>query len=240
MADQAALYGLVGAIGGAALGAGAAVLGPMLLHRQQASERRRQEARLEEREQGQAQLESEREERRNREGPAQRLISLRATTRSYQELLQETVLALQSGREVDLGVFESDLAAAHSALNSAFDQALLDGIWFAHAKSARFLLARGSMLDALGRGTPVSDRVDVTTLGHTLSDAAFIVAECVRNGVPLAAERSAEAERELVRVGVARAELAAYIKGRLDARSAEITTRSEGAPMRATREADIG
>ena len=228
MADQAALYGLVGAIGGAALGAGAAVVGPMLLHRQQASERRRQEARLEQRELGQAQLESEREERRSREGLAQRLINLRATTRSYQELLQETLLTLQSGREVDLGAFEVDLAATHSALNSAFDEALLDGIWFAHAASARFLLARGSMLDALGRGTPVSDRVDVTTLGHTSSHAAYIVAECVKSGVPLGAERSAEAERELVQVKAARGELAAYIKGRLDARNVEFIDRNEG------------
>jgi hypothetical protein len=147
------------------LGAGAAVFGPMLLHRQQASERRLQEARLEQREQSQAQLELDREERRSREGFAQRLINLRATTRTYQELLLETLLELKSGREVGPGAFEGNLATAHSALNSAFDEALLDGIWSALAASANFLLARGSMLDALGRGTPVDDRVDVTTLG---------------------------------------------------------------------------
>ncbi|MET7715158.1 hypothetical protein [Streptomyces sp. NPDC005407] len=227
MADQAALHGLVGAIGGAALGAGAVVFGPMLRHRQQGSERRLQEARLEQREQGQAQLELDREERRNREGLAQRLINLRATTRSYQELLLETLLELKSGREVDPGAFEGNLAAAHSALNSAFDEALLDGIWFAHAASANFLLARGSMLDALGRGTPVDDRVDVTTLGRTLSHAAFTVAECVKNGVPVSAERNAEAEQALGRVEAARAESAAYIKGRLDARSADLNAHRE-------------
>ncbi|MFF3248025.1 hypothetical protein ACFYWY_30840 [Streptomyces sp. NPDC002870] len=231
MADQAALYGLAGAIAGAALGAGAAVFGPMLLHRQQAHERRLQEARLEQREQGQAQLELDREERRSREGLAQRLINLRATTRSYQELLLQTFLELKSGRAVDPGAFEGNLATAHSALNSAFDEALLDGIWFAHAASAHFLLARGSMLDALGRGTPVDDRVDVTDLGHTLSHAAFTVAECVKNGVPVTAERNAEAEQALGQVEAARAELAAYIKGRLDARSADLS-----APREAHRE----
>lgn len=228
MADQAALYGLVGAIGGATLGAGAAVFGPMLLHRQQASERRLQEARLEQREQHQSQLELDREERRDREGLAQRLINLRATTRSYQELLLETLLELKSGREVDPGAFDGNLAAAHSALNSAFDEALLDGIWFAHAASASFLLARGNMLDALGsRGTPVGDRVDVTDLGHTLSHAAFTVSECVKNGVPVSAERNTEAEQALGRVEAARAELAAYIKGRLDARSADLSAHRE-------------
>jgi hypothetical protein len=53
------------------------------------------------------------------------------------------------------------------------------------------------------------------------------MAECVKNGVPVSAERNAEAEQALGRVETARAELAAYIKGRLDARSADLSVHRE-------------
>ncbi|MFI1097893.1 hypothetical protein [Streptomyces sp. NPDC020917] len=45
MADHAALYGLIGAVGGAMLGAGGAVVGPLLLHRRESGERREAERR---------------------------------------------------------------------------------------------------------------------------------------------------------------------------------------------------
>lgn len=80
---------------------------------------------------------------------------------------------------------------------------------------------------AVAAAMVLDDRVDVTTLGRTLSHAAFTVAECLKNGVPVSAERNAEAEQALGRVEAARAELAACIKGRLDARSADLNAHRE-------------
>ncbi|MFF1418381.1 hypothetical protein [Streptomyces sp. NPDC058280] len=203
MADNAALFGLIGAVGGAALGAGAAVIGPMLLHRQQARLHRDEVGRTEERE--------------DREALTRRLINVRASTRNYPGFLARSYREISGGNRVSPEVFESDFEAIHSELNSAFDEALLDGIWFAHARAANFLIERSPLLTALGHNVP--GRVDATTLGHHLIAASDLVRACIEHGPPIPEGMRRETEAAPVELEVARDELVAYIKGRLNAQS---------------------
>ncbi|MFH8520369.1 hypothetical protein ACH4CE_35935 [Streptomyces gelaticus] len=233
MSDQAALYGLIGAIAGATLGGGAAVIGPLVLHRRQAGERAEQSVRIEQRErelaereeewrQRQFQQEANRERKADREALIRRLINVRASTRSYQEFLTKIHRTLSEGAQVRLEDFEAELAVVHTSLNSAFDEVLLDGIWFAHAGAVRFLNPRGSMLTALGsNGVPQDQRIDATALGHSLMHAIDLIESSIKGGHPISEDSRRETERALEAVTAARDELVVYVKGRIDAQWVE-------------------
>ncbi|MFB7655891.1 MULTISPECIES: hypothetical protein [unclassified Streptomyces] len=233
MSDQAALYGLIGAIAGATLGGGAAVIGPLVLHRRQASERAAQAVRIEQRErelaereeewrQRQFQQEVNRERKADHEALVRRLINVRASTRNYSEFLTKIHRTLSEGGQVGLEDFEAELAAVHTSMNSAFDEVLLDGIWFAHAGAASFLNPRGSMLAATGgAGTPQAQRIDATALGHSLISAIDSIKSSIKGGRPIPEDSRRETERALEDVTAARDELVVYLKGRIDAQWVE-------------------
>ncbi|AJP00716.1 hypothetical protein TU94_03640 [Streptomyces cyaneogriseus subsp. noncyanogenus] len=248
MADAAALYALIGAVGGAVVGAGGAVLGPLLLHRRQAAERREALLRQEERERAQQRREedllhrqqqfelrvaeldrqaaAEREraaELRERQSAAtERSLRMRSTTRTWHLLLLDTFCELRRGWPVDHEAFSEAWHAARDAVNEAFDEALHDGLWFAHARSARFLIRRGSIRRAVARN---DHGVDVTTLGEALSSATYTLAECVEAGCPWPENLVARAQAELRHLDVARESLGAHIVGRLAALGVEVERR---------------
>lgn len=245
MADTAALYALIGAVGGAVMGAGGAVLGPLLLHRRQAAERWEALVRQEERERVQQRREEEllqrqhafelrvaeldRQAAEERETAAERraaqsvatdrLMRMRATTRDWHLLLSDTFHDVMQGRPVEPEAFTERWHAARSAVNGAFDEALHDGLWFAHAGAVRALLGTGSVMRAL---TPTDHGVDVTTLGGALASATHVIADCVKAGSPLPEDQVARARTALRRLGVAREALGAHIVGRMAALGMEV------------------
>ncbi|WP_146132455.1 hypothetical protein [Streptomyces solincola] len=251
MADAAALYALIGAVGGAVVGAGGAVLGPLLLHRRQAAERRETLLRQEERERAQQRREddllrrqqefdlrvaeadrrvaAEREEaaetRARQSAVTDRLRLMRSTTRAWHLLLDDTLGELMRDRPVDHEEFSREWRAARNAVNDAFDAALHDGLWFAHSRAVGTLMGRGSMLQAIRRN---DHGVDVTTLGEALSSATYAVTQCVEAGSPLPEELLAQAQAELRQLRVARESLGAHIVGRLAALGVEVERPGQG------------
>jgi hypothetical protein len=251
MADAAALYALIGAVGGSVVGAGGAVLGPLLLHRRQAAERQETIRRQEERERAQQRREDDLIQRqrqfelqvaeRDRQAAAERenaaeigarqsatterLLRMRATTRAWHLLLQDTHYELWRGQRVDPAAFSAAWHAARDDVNDAFDDALHDGLWFAHSKPARVLIGRGSLHRAL-EGSDLA--VDVTTLGTALSVATDVMTDCVEAGSPLPEDLAAQARSALRQLEVARESLGAFIVGRLAALGVEIERAPEG------------
>ncbi|MFE5722159.1 hypothetical protein [Streptomyces erythrochromogenes] len=250
MADTAALYALTGAVGGAVLATGGAVLGPLLLHRRQAAERQEAHQRQEERERAQQsreddlrqrqqqfelqvverdrQAEAERERaadiRARQSATTQRLLRMRATTRAWHLLLLDTHRDLRRGQPVNPEAFSVAWHAARDDVNDAFDDALHHGLWIAHARPARLLAGDGRALPHRR-----SDQaIDMTTLGEALIDATDAVTECVEAGCPLPENRAAEARSALTQLEVARESLAAYIVGRLAALGVEMERGLEG------------
>ncbi|WP_159046055.1 hypothetical protein [Streptomyces sp. WM6372] len=245
MADAAALYALIGAVGGAVLGAGGAVLGPLLLHRRQAEERREALLRQEEREQAQQRREEgllqrqqqfelqvaelDRQAAAGREhalevrarqlAAMERLKHMRSTTRAWHLLLSDTFHELMTGRPVAAEAFSEAWHAARDAVNESFDEALHDGLWFAHSRSAQLLIGRGSLNRALTRN---GHGIDVTTLGQALSSATYTIANCVEAGYPLSEDLIEEARSALRHLNVARESLRAHITGRLASLGVEV------------------
>lgn len=92
MPDAAALYGLVGVVGGAAIGAWAAIYGPLRLHQKQA------EQKAIDRLVGNAQEETA------------RWLTLRTTGRAWLDALERTVQELEAQRPIDLDHFDEMIA----------------------------------------------------------------------------------------------------------------------------------
>ncbi|GGX56375.1 hypothetical protein GCM10010321_87080 [Streptomyces chartreusis] len=123
MSDPAALYALVGALAGAALGAGATVAAPLITGRHA---RRIQE---------QVREDAEQEKRRVREeAEFARLMALRRTSR-------EVLLLLDGGRQdAERSAFDSEqffpaLRAAMRDMRDAADALEIDGMRFNHSPS---------------------------------------------------------------------------------------------------------
>lgn len=230
------IFTIIGTLGGAALGATAALTAPLLLHRRQARERLEQEARLTQREQEQAQreeewrrrelqLEIDRDNDRNREAMTRRLIKMRATTREFQEFLTKTFITIADGGAIGLDEFESGLDGVHAALNSAFDEALLDGLWFAHAREAVFLThpipGTTPLHGVLAAMSSKDTGVNATDLVGKLMEASSLVRQCAKEGPPIPDELRTETERALFGSITAREALVAYIQERLDTHGPE-------------------
>lgn len=105
MADTAAFYGLLGALGGALLGAGAAITAPLLQNRNATRNRNRAEA----------------------EDEINRLIRVRSSTRAVVKLQREAVAALTDGHRIEVSEFTSAMSSALDDLQDAADGVLLDG-----------------------------------------------------------------------------------------------------------------
>ncbi|MFH8562072.1 hypothetical protein [Streptomyces sp. NPDC017988] len=92
-----------------------------------------------------------------------RLKNMRSTTRAWRCFSYDTLEELWHGRPADRGAFSEACRAARKAVNEAFDEALHDGLWFAHTGSAQTLMSHGSMMRAVTRN---GHGVDVPALGQ--------------------------------------------------------------------------
>lgn len=106
-----AIYGLLGALGGALITAGAAYWGPWRV-----AQATRKDA-------------HEVEARARREAEITRIIAMRTTTRLWRNHLAQIISTLQAGLPTDHASFYDAVATARNAAQSALDHALHDGIW---------------------------------------------------------------------------------------------------------------
>ncbi|MGW6917788.1 hypothetical protein ACWGB8_28780 [Kitasatospora sp. NPDC054939] len=111
MADSAALFGLIGVVGGAALGAGATMFSSVLQSR--TAERIRRRSRAEE--------------------EMHRLIALRKSTREALKYLSEAVEGLESGRPASRDEFMAGWHVARNAVTDAADMTTIDGFGLAQS-----------------------------------------------------------------------------------------------------------
>ncbi|MEU8569550.1 hypothetical protein AB0C51_14500 [Streptomyces pathocidini] len=113
MADNSALYGLLGALGGAAITSLAAFYGPLRLHRRQARQRQDEER---------AQL---------KEAELDRLLRMRSTGRGWLDALERTVQDLEAGRAPDVDRFDESVQVLSREGTVAAYSLAHDGIWLA-------------------------------------------------------------------------------------------------------------
>ncbi|WP_406129323.1 hypothetical protein OHQ89_47475 [Streptomyces canus] len=106
-----AVFGLLGALGGALITAAAAYWGPWRV-----AQAAREEAWLV-------------DARARRDAEISRIILMRTTARTWRDLLADSIAMLGLGVPVDRTSFEEKVTAARNAAQSAFDHALHDGIW---------------------------------------------------------------------------------------------------------------
>lgn len=112
MADLAAVYGLVGALGGAALGAGATIAAPVLLNRGSRRQQQRVDAGAE----------------------FDRLMSLRSATREALLLLGDAYEALLRDDPVDPKEFRAAMSSAQREVRDRADNVERDGLRFVHTR----------------------------------------------------------------------------------------------------------
>ncbi|MFE6904012.1 hypothetical protein ACFVFJ_45655 [Streptomyces sp. NPDC057717] len=122
MADSAAIYGLVGAVGGALIGAGGAVYGPLLLHRR-TSQHQQEQSRAQET------MRRSEDQAVRKDAEVARIINVRATLGGWIGLLQAAFEDLEAGCSVDIDHFDEAIANAREEAGKAIDQALVDGMW---------------------------------------------------------------------------------------------------------------
>jgi hypothetical protein len=214
MPDHAALYGLIGTLIGVLIGSGATVFGPLLLHRFQARERAEQTRLDGQWRERQYQREIELARQADHSDLVRQLINLRAATRDYLELLLKLRWTLTRAHGCNAGDLSSELDNGRRTLNSAFDEALTVGIWWAHARAAKSLIAttKASLLDAVGREP---GGFNATNLGEAVSEAHLALQRCVDLIPDVPDSYLSEAADAIRRLETERDEFVAHIKMRL-------------------------
>ncbi|GAX58446.1 hypothetical protein [Streptomyces olivochromogenes] len=112
MTDLAAVYGLIGALGGAILGAGATITAPVLLNRSTKRQQQQSDARAE----------------------FDRLMSLRRTTRQALLLLGDAYEALLRNEPIDPKEFRAAMSSAQREVRDSADNVERDGLRFVHTR----------------------------------------------------------------------------------------------------------
>ncbi|WP_405798739.1 hypothetical protein [Streptomyces sp. NBC_01506] len=195
-----AVYGLLGALGGALVTGGATFWGPLQAQRSALRAQRRQaEATMRETEAANAEVQG----RANREAETTRVILMRTTTRTWHDLLARTIQDLKLGRLVDIESFDEAVAIARNSAQSALDHALHDGIWI-HQSGYGYPYPSES-------GSPEQSRVL-----HALRRVTELTRVAVIKQEPLDTVRTEELERALVKADEARGALSAALLNRLE------------------------
>ncbi len=111
MTDTGALYGLLGALGGAAIAGLAAIYGPTRLHRRQAEQR------------------TSEEQTRRKEAETARLLKMRTTGRAWVDALERTVQDLEAHRPVDVDRFDETMDRVGAEATEAGHALAHSGLW---------------------------------------------------------------------------------------------------------------
>ncbi|MFE7528368.1 hypothetical protein ACFU7Y_22000 [Kitasatospora sp. NPDC057542] len=138
MADNSALYGLLGALGGASAAGLAAVYGPLRLHRRQAEQK------------------ASEEQTRQSETEIARLLKMRTTGRAWIDALERFVQDLQTHHPVDVNRFDEITAHVRQEATEAGHALAHNGLWLGsedtHPRGIpRLDTADGSFSQLLGR-----------------------------------------------------------------------------------------
>ena len=112
MADTA-LISALSAVGGALIGATAAVTGPLLLQRRNQKQQEKQAA------------------RETKDGAISRIVNMRTSIRMWAEVLEDAHHDLEHGNTPDRTRFEEAAWSARRDASEAIDSALHDGLWIA-------------------------------------------------------------------------------------------------------------
>ncbi|TDU73539.1 hypothetical protein [Streptomyces sp. KS 21] len=161
-----AVYGLLGALGGALITGAGAYWGPVHLQRHTLTAQREQA------------------EASRREAETTRIILMRTTTRVWRDLLERTIQDLELGRQVDIEAFDDATFVARSGAQSALDHALHDGIWI---RQSGYGYPSGSPLDGspqqqASRSEEQSHVLQTLERVTALTRAAVIVSEPLGTG----------------------------------------------------------
>jgi hypothetical protein len=132
-----ALYGLIGAVGGALVTAAAAYFGPLQIERRRLDQQRQEaeSARAEMRRQAQEERQAQdaREalavERAEKQAAIERIIHIRTSTREWSQLLARHVQDIARGRRVNLADFDVSMQQLREKTQKALDQVIQDGLW---------------------------------------------------------------------------------------------------------------
>lgn len=185
-----AIYGLLGALGGALITAAAAYWGPWRV-----AQAAREDAR-------------ETAARNRREAEITRVILMRNTTRAWRNHLAQTITSLGLGLPVTHAAFDEAVTICRDASQSALDHALHDGIWVSQTNyGAPFPVPDNGefrVLEALNRLTDLIRSEVIRQVGFG------------ENIPPLEARRTETLNRALGDVDTARAELSATLLNRLE------------------------
>jgi hypothetical protein len=111
MTDTGALYGLLGALGGAAVASLAAVYGPLRLHRRQAEQK------------------ASEEQARQSEVETARLLKMRTTGRAWIDALERFVQDLQAHHPVDVDRFDEIMVQVSREATEAGHALAHSGLW---------------------------------------------------------------------------------------------------------------
>ncbi|MFC9627688.1 hypothetical protein ACFTXM_49835 [Streptomyces sp. NPDC056930] len=111
MADTGALYGLLGAVGGAAVASLATVYGPLRLHRRQAEQK------------------ASEEQARQSEIEIARLLKMRTTGRAWIDALERFVQDLQAHHPVDIDRFDEITVQVSREATEAGHMLAHSGLW---------------------------------------------------------------------------------------------------------------
>ncbi|MFI0156464.1 hypothetical protein [Streptomyces lydicus] len=111
MTDTGALYGLLGALGGAAAAGLAAVYGPLRLHRRQAEQKAKEE------------------KARQSERETARLLKMRTTGRAWIDALERVVQDLQAHHSVEVDRFDEIMVQLSREATEAGHALAHNGLW---------------------------------------------------------------------------------------------------------------
>ncbi|MGP8296481.1 hypothetical protein ACTPOK_00590 [Streptomyces inhibens] len=124
----------MGAIGGALIGAAAAVFGPLLVQR------------------GSSRQEKESETRRRAGEEVERIIQIRTTGRAWRDTLERAVQDLAAGRPVDIDRFDETITALEREAAAAAYAVAVDGVWVGLGPASQGY-SPGAVLELLAAGT---------------------------------------------------------------------------------------
>jgi hypothetical protein len=198
-----ALYGMLGALGGALFTGTIAYFGPIQMQRRAFAEQREQAAAAR-RDSETATLRAS--GRADREAETTRIVLMRTTTRTWRDLLARTVQDLELGLLVEIAPFDEALDVARGGAKSALDHALHDGIWIHHSAYGYPALPAAGQGDS-GEQLRVLEALDRVT---QLTRAAVIRRE------PVDEEQLARLRQALDAADEARSALSARLLNRLE------------------------
>ncbi|MCL7377450.1 hypothetical protein [Streptomyces sp. 35G-GA-8] len=205
-----AIYGLLGALGGALVTSAAAFWGPLQIQRrareeteQRAEQERTASAVRRDAERVEA---AAREAQTRREAEINRIIGVRATFRDWSDLLARAIQDLELGRSLSIDDFDIAVASAQNDAQAALDHVLHDGAWIPQSNYGFPLRPTDPTLEG--------QRLRVLTAA--LKHATSLVRAAVIPGRPFSEAEAEDLRRTLEQADAARGALSTALLNRLE------------------------